>query len=52
MANGFTQAYLMATKPQAHEALSLFHQKEGVPNVIVMDGSKDAQHLGKFCHIY
>ncbi len=47
MANGFTQAYPMASKSQVHEALSLFHQREGVPNVMVMDGSKE-QLLGKF----
>ncbi len=28
MANGFTQAYPMASKSQVHEALSLFHQRE------------------------
>jgi hypothetical protein len=30
-----------------HEAL--FHQREGVPNIMVMDGSKE-QLLGKFWH--
>jgi hypothetical protein len=45
MANGFTQAYPMANKSQVHEAL--FHQREGVPNIMVMDGSKE-QLLGKF----
>jgi hypothetical protein len=49
IANGFTQAYLMASKFLAHEVLSLFHQREGVPNIMVMDGSKE-QLLGKFCH--
>jgi hypothetical protein len=48
-ANGFTRAYPMASESQAHEALFLFHQREEVPNVMVMDGSKE-QLLGKFCH--
>jgi hypothetical protein len=39
----------MASKSQAHEALSLFHQREGVPNIMVMDSSKK-QLLGKFGH--
>jgi hypothetical protein len=37
MANGFTWAYLMASKSQVHEALCSFHQREGVPNVMVME---------------
>jgi hypothetical protein len=51
MANGFTWAYPMASKSQVHEALSLFQQREGVPNVMVMNGSKE-QLLGKYCHKY
>ena len=43
---GFTQAYLMAGKSQTHEALSLFHQRGEVPDVMVMDGSKE-QLLGQ-----
>jgi hypothetical protein len=31
----------MASKSQVHETLSLFHQREGIPNVMVMDGSKE-----------
>jgi hypothetical protein len=27
----------------------LLHQQEGIPNVVVMDGSKE-QLFGKFCH--
>jgi hypothetical protein len=43
------RAYPMASKSQAHETLSLFHQREGVPNIMVMHSSKE-QLLGKFCH--
>jgi hypothetical protein len=35
MANGFTQTFPMASKSLVHEALSLFHQREGVPIVMV-----------------
>jgi hypothetical protein len=48
-AEGWTCVYLMKKKSEAHEALSLLHQQEGVPNVMVMDGSKE-QLLGKFHH--
>jgi hypothetical protein len=48
-AEGWAHVYPMKKKSEAHEALSLLHQREGVPNVMVMDGSKE-QHLGKFCH--
>ena len=48
-AEGWTRVYPMKKKSEAHEALSLLHQREGVPNVMVMDGSKE-QLLGKFCH--
>ena len=44
---GFTRAYGMRTKGQAHEALSVFLKNEGVPPVMVMDGSKE-QTLGPF----
>ncbi len=47
IANGFTWAYQIMSKSQAYEALSLFHQREGVPNIKVMDSSKE-QLLGKF----
>jgi hypothetical protein len=48
-AKGWTYVYPIKKKSKAHEALSLLHQREGKPNVMVMDGSKQ-QHLGKFCH--
>jgi hypothetical protein len=48
-AEGWAHVYPMKKKSKAHEALSLLHQREGVPNVMVMDASKE-QHLGKFCH--
>ena len=47
-ADGWTRAYPMERKSQAHEALSLLHQREGVPNIMIMDGSKE-QTLGQFC---
>ncbi len=37
----------MKSKGEAHEALSLLFQQEGVPPSMVMDGSKE-QNLGKF----
>ena len=43
----FTRAYGMKVKSQAHEALSVFLKNEGVPLVMVMDGSKE-QLLGEF----
>jgi len=48
-AEGWTRAYAMQKKSQAHEALSLLHQREGVPNVMIMDGSKE-QVMGQFRH--
>ncbi len=44
---GWSHAYPMKTKGEAHEALSLMFQREGVPPLMVMDGSKE-QTLGKF----
>ncbi len=44
---GWSRAYPMKTKGEAHEALSLMFQREGVPPLMVMDGSKE-QTLGKF----
>ena len=38
----------MRMKSQAHDALSIFLKNEGVPPVMVMDGSKE-QLLGEFC---
>ena len=48
-AGGWARAYPMKLKSQAHEALSLLHQREGVPNVMIMDGSGE-QTQGKFRH--
>jgi type II secretory pathway component HofQ len=48
-AEGWTRAYPMQTKSQAHETLSMLHQQVGVPNVMIMDGSKE-QTLGQFRH--
>ncbi len=38
----------MKKKSEAHEALSLLAQKDGVPPVIIMDGAKE-QTMGEFC---
>lgn len=48
-ADGWTRAYPMRKKSQAHEALSLLFQREGVPNVMIMDGAKE-QIMGQFRH--
>jgi hypothetical protein len=37
---GFVRAFLMKKGKQANEALSLMFHRDGVPNVMVMDGSK------------
>jgi hypothetical protein len=55
---GFVRAFRMKKESEAHEALSLLFHRDGVPNVMVIDGSK-AQVEGKFrrklhdagCHI-
>jgi hypothetical protein len=55
---GFVRAFPMKLESEAHEALSLLFHRDGVPNVMVMDGAK-AQTDGKFrmkmrdagCHI-
>ena len=55
---GFTRAFPMKKESQGHEALSLLFHRDGVPNVMVMDGAK-AQVQGDFrrklreagCHI-
>jgi hypothetical protein len=57
-ANGWTRAFPMAKEKDAQEALSLMFHRDGVPNVMVMDGAK-AQIQGDFrwklreagCHI-
>jgi hypothetical protein len=55
---GFVRAFKMNKESEAHGALSLLFQRDGVPNVMVMDGAK-AQTEGQFrrklrdasCHI-
>jgi hypothetical protein len=55
---GFVRAFPMQKESEAHEALSLIFHRDGVPNLMVMDGAK-AQVEGKFrrkfrdagCHI-
>jgi hypothetical protein len=44
---GWTHAFLMRRKGDKHEALSLLFHRDGVPPVMVMDGSKE-QTLGDF----
>ena len=45
--NTWCKACPMKTKGQAHEALSLLFAQEGVPNKMIMDGSKE-QTMGEF----
>jgi hypothetical protein len=55
---GFVREFPMKKKKEAHEDLSLLFHRDGVPNVMVMDGSK-AQFEGELkrklsdtgCHI-
>jgi hypothetical protein len=55
---GFVRAFPLKKEKESHEALSLLFHRDGVPNVMVMDGSK-AQVDGEFrrklrdegCHI-
>jgi hypothetical protein len=44
---GFVRAFPMKKESEAHEALSLLFDRDGVPNVMVMDGVK-AQVEGQF----
>jgi len=44
----WTHAFPMRMKSQAHEALSLLHKGDGVPNIMVMDGAREQVH-GDFC---
>ena len=37
--DGWCRAYPMRLKSEAHEGLSLLFQREGVPNVMIMDGA-------------
>ena len=46
--NGWVCAYPMKKKSEAHEALSLLLQHEGVLNMMTMDGALK-QLKGKFC---
>jgi hypothetical protein len=43
----FMRAFLLKKEKEAHEALSLLFNIDGVPNVMVMDGAK-AQVEGEF----
>jgi hypothetical protein len=55
---GFVRAFLMKKESEAHEAISLLFHRDGVTNVMVMDGA-NAQTEGQFrrklrnagCHI-
>jgi predicted unusual protein kinase regulating ubiquinone biosynthesis (AarF/ABC1/UbiB family) len=55
---GFVRAFPMKKQKEAHEALYLLFHRDGVPNVMVMDGA-NAQVEGEFrrklrdsgCHI-
>lgn len=44
---GWCRAYPMRKKSYAHEGLSILFQREGVPNTLIMDNSKE-QLLGEF----
>jgi hypothetical protein len=44
---GFVRAFPLKKEKEAHEALSLLFHRDGVPNIMVMDGAK-AQVEGKF----
>jgi hypothetical protein len=44
---GWGRAFPMKKDKEAHEALSLLFHRDGVPNVMVMDGAK-AQFQGRF----
>jgi hypothetical protein len=58
IADGWKRAFPMAKEKDAHEALSLQFHRDGLPNVMVMDGA-NAQIQGDFrrklreagCHI-
>jgi hypothetical protein len=45
---GWTRIYPVRLKSEAHLGLSLMFQRDGVPPLIVMDGSKE-QTMGQFC---
>jgi hypothetical protein len=44
---GFVRAFPMKLESEKHEALSLLFYRDGVPNVMVMDGAK-VQVEGEF----
>jgi hypothetical protein len=44
---GWGRAFPMKKEKESHEALSLIFHRDGVPNVMVMDGAKD-QVQGEF----
>lgn len=56
--SGWTRAFPMKKKSEAHETLSLLHARDGVPNVMIMDGAPE-QTMGEFrrkcrqadCHV-
>ena len=45
--DGWSRAFPMSKKSQAHEALSLLLQREGAPNTMIMDGARE-QVMGQF----
>ena len=45
--DGWTRCFPMRLKSEAHETLSLLHKRDGVPSIMIMDGSK-VQTLGDF----
>jgi len=45
--NGWTRAFLMKSKSEAHEALSLLFARDGVPAMMIMDGARE-QAMGDF----
>ena len=44
---GWTRVHPMAKKSNAHDGLSLMFARDGVPNCLIMDNSKE-QTLGEF----
>ena len=44
---GWTRAFPMKKKSEAHETLSLLFSRDGVPNVMIMDGARE-QVMGEF----
>ena len=46
--DGWARCFPMRLKSEVPKTLSLLHKRDGVPNVMIMDGSKD-QTLGDFC---